>query len=140
MLFLVTLVETNMTLIMRKIFLTIALLYVATSFAQNNFTLVKNDSLKKNIPDFSIYSKNFETYFGNHQYTFDPTKAKSKNVLVSQDGNFYSLGDGRYLPNMPIAGNTPVFHNYIGSDIFSGVISAFSGRNVNIGFTFPSKK
>ncbi len=105
-----------------------------------SFNYKVQDSLKPNLPDFSYYSKNYTSVFGTHQYTLERDKITRLSIYAAPDGNYYSLGDGRYIPNMPIAGNTAAFGNYIGSDLFSGVLSALSGQNFSLEYTIWKKK
>jgi len=126
-----------------KTILSLLLLVTATGLSAQqhySFNYKVQDSLKPNLPDFTYYSKNYATVFGMRHYTFDRDKIKKLSVYVAPDGNYYSLGDGRYVPGMPIAGNTSLFANYIGSDIFSGVLSALSGQNFSMGYTIWKKK
>lgn len=98
------------------------------------------NSLKPNLPDFSYYSKNYKSVFGTRQYTFDRDKFNKFSIYVAPDGNYYSLGDGRFVPSSPIAGNTAMFVNYTDSDIFSGVISALTGKDFSLSYTLWKTK
>lgn len=126
-----------------KKMLSLLLLFSAMALSAQqhySFNYKVQDSLKPNLPDFTYYSKNYASVFGTHQYTLERDKITRLSIYAAPDGNYYSLGDGRYIPNMPIAGNTAVFGNYIGSDLFSGVISALSGQNFSMGYTIWKKK
>lgn len=121
----------------------IIILVSTTGFAQQkklSFTAKLQDSLKLQMPDFGYYSKNYTSVFGTHQYTLDRDRIKKFSIYAAPDGNYYSLGDGRFVPTVPMAGNTAMFASYTGSDIFSGVISALTGQNFSLGYTIWDRK
>ncbi|MFP9115128.1 hypothetical protein ACLI1A_14410 [Flavobacterium sp. RHBU_3] len=127
---------------MKKIFIIAVLITATAGFAQQkklSFTAIPQDSLKLKLPDFSYFSKNYESVFGRFQYTFDRGAINNRSIYAAPDGNYYSLGDGRYVPTMPIAGNSPLFYNYQGGDIVSGIINAITGTNTEI-YIFKSNK
>lgn len=118
------------------------LIFCTTSLTAQQYSSnykVQN-SLKPNLPDFSYYSKNYKSVFGTRQYTFDRDKFNKFSIYVAPDGNYYSLGDGRFVPSSPIAGNTAMFVNYTDSDIFSGVISALTGKDFSLSYTLWKTK
>lgn len=120
----------------------ILLVFCAASLSAQQYSsgYKAQNSLKPNLPDFSYYSKNYKSVFGTHQYTFDRDKLNKFSIYVAPDGNYYSLGDGRFVPSSPIAGITAVFANYTDSDIFSGVISALTGKDFSLNYTLWKTK
>ncbi len=70
----------------------------AQNFSQYS---VQQDSLVENakLPDLSYYSKNYNTVFGEYNYTFNTTNFGARNVYVSEN-NFYYNGS-QNLPYLP---------------------------------------
>lgn len=70
----------------------------AQNFSQYN---IQQDSLVENakLPDLSYYSKNYNTVFGEYNYTFNTTNFGARNVYVSEN-NFYYNGS-QNLPYTP---------------------------------------
>lgn len=127
---------------MKKLFL-FSVLVCSAGFAQQQPKLSLTAPVPANTfvaPDFSAYSKNYAEVFGQYQYTFNTANIKYKRIYAAPDGNFYSLGDGRYVPVMPLAANTAYLYNFNSGDIVSGVVSALTGSNFNLSYTFKKKK
>lgn len=86
---------------MKKYIALFALLMSAAAGAQNfNQYTIKQDSIVQNakLPDLSYYSKNYNTVFGEYNYTFNTTNFGARNVYVSEN-NFYYNGS-QNLPYM----------------------------------------
>lgn len=87
---------------MKKNIALFAILVSAVAGAQNfSQYSIQEDSVVKNakLPDLSYYSKNYNTVFGEYNYTLNTTNFGARNVYVSES-NFYYNGT-QNLPYMP---------------------------------------
>ncbi|AWH86494.1 hypothetical protein HYN59_15865 [Flavobacterium album] len=97
---------------MKKYLLFFAIAAGFTAKAQvsgNSAPMTKaNDSIVFQKPDFTFYSKNYNTIFDYYQYTFDAQKISKRSVYVGANNKFYFGQNAGFVTDMP----QPSFNSY----------------------------
>lgn len=109
---------------MKKCF-ALAVLFAATAvYGQDaqkySFVYKEQPQLPASLPDFSYYSRNYTSVFGEYQFNFDNVGYGTRNVYIS-DNNFYF--NGSQNNPMPLLMNPCYAPDPLDSGVFIGGIS-----------------